>query len=401
MTEKLYETDSLLKACDAVVISCEPKDDHYEVVLDKTVIFPEGGGQLSDQGTIKGVPVYYASDAAGEVRHYTHSPLEAGQKVHVVLNWDLRLDRMQQHCGEHMLSYAFWKTCGANNVGFHMNEESVFIDLDQEIDEEKAAKAELFANQGIWENDPITVHQVQHTELDQYPLRKKNEKLRGTIRLVDIKNGDICTCCGTHPPYTGMVGVIKIIRFAKHKGGSRIEFLCGKRALAAMHQRNCILEETSNFLSVKTEEVLPAVQKLHQEIVDLKGALRSKNQELLELQLPALLAKAPVFGAGTRLLFMTLEGSSADGKNALKKLSSLENVLCCILVKDGARVMYQFAVSPGGSGDCKAYCQMANQLFGGRGGGKAQSAQGGGEAGEDWLDKAETLKQEILQAVQA
>ena len=178
----------------------------------------------------------------------------------VKLDWPVRLDRMQQHCGEHILSYAFWKTCGANNVGFHMNEDSVFIDLDQEIDEEKAKKAEWMANECLWANEPISLHYVDTSELGNYPLRKKNEKLKGTVRLVDIKNGDICTCCGTHPPYTGMVGSIQIIRFVRHKGGSRIEFLCGNRALRAMHERNRILEDTSNFLSVKAEDVLPAVE---------------------------------------------------------------------------------------------------------------------------------------------
>ena len=138
MTEKLYENDSLLKSCTAVVRSCELKEDHYDVILDRTVLFPEGGGQLSDKGWRDTVPVYYASEDGPEVRHWTHAPVEPGKTVTVKLDWPERLDRMQQHCGEHILSYAFWKTCGANNVGFHMNEDSVFIDLDQDIDEEKA-----------------------------------------------------------------------------------------------------------------------------------------------------------------------------------------------------------------------------------------------------------------------
>ena len=134
------------------------------------------------------------------MRHFTHKALPVGKKVTVRLDWDVRLDRMQQHCGEHMLSYAFWKTCGANNVGFHMNEESVFIDLDKEVDEKTVKEAELSANAAVWENHPITLHYVPYTELGKYGLRKKNDKLRGIVRLVDIKEGDTCTCCGTHPP---------------------------------------------------------------------------------------------------------------------------------------------------------------------------------------------------------
>ena len=157
MTEKLYENDSLLRDCQATVRSCEKKEDHYEVILDKTVIFPEGGGQLSDRGWLDDVPVYHASEDGAEVRHWTRTPVEPGKTVAVKLDWPVRLDRMQQHCGEHILSYAFWKTCGANNVGFHMNEDSVFIDLDREIDEETAQKAEWMANGCIWANEPITL----------------------------------------------------------------------------------------------------------------------------------------------------------------------------------------------------------------------------------------------------
>lgn len=395
MTEKLYENDSLLQSCTAVVRSCEQKEDYYEVILDRTVLFPEGGGQLSDKGWLDTVPVYYASEDGPEVRHWTHAPVEPGKTVTVKLDWPVRLDRMQQHCGEHILSYAFWKTCGANNVGFHMNEDSVFIDLDQEIDEEKAKKAEWMANECLWANEPISLHYVDASELGKYTLRKKNEKLRGTVRLVDIKNGDICTCCGTHPPYTGMVGSIQIIRFVRHKGGSRIEFLCGNRALKAMHERNRILEETSNFLSVKAEDVLPAVEKLHQEILDLRGKVREKTQELIRFQLPDLLAQAPVLTNGTRLLVLTLEGTAADGKSAMKLASAEPGVLAAVFTKDGDRIMYQFALSEGAEGDCKACCAKANALFGGRGGGRPQSAQGGGTAGADWEQKVRELVAEI------
>ncbi|MGO5491808.1 MULTISPECIES: alanyl-tRNA editing protein [unclassified Acidaminococcus] len=395
MTEKLYENDSLLQSCQATVVSCEKKEDHYEVILDRTVLFPEGGGQLSDQGWLDKVPVFYASEEGQDVRHWTREPLEPGKTVAVKLDWPVRLDRMQQHCGEHILSYAFWKTCGANNVGFHMNEDSVFIDLDQEIDEEKAKKAEWMANECLWANEPISLHYVDASELGNYPLRKKNEKLKGTVRLVDIKNGDICTCCGTHPPYTGMVGSIQIIRFVRHKGGSRIEFLCGNRALRAMHERNRILEDTSNFLSVKAEDVLPAVEKLHQEILDLRGKVREKTQELIRLQLPEKMAQAPVLPNGTKLLVLTLEGTAADGKSAMKLASAQPGVLAAVFTKEGDRLMYQFALSEGAEGDCRACCAKANELFGGRGGGRPQSAQGGGTAGADWEEKVKELVEGI------
>ena len=395
MTEKLYENDSLLQSCQATVVSCEKKEDHYEVILDRTVLFPEGGGQLSDQGWLDKVPVFYASEEGQDVRHWTREPLEPGKTVAVKLDWPVRLDRMQQHCGEHILSYAFWKTCGANNVGFHMNEDSVFIDLDQEIDEEKAKKAEWMANECLWANEPISLHYVDASELGNYPLRKKNEKLKGTVRLVDIKNGDICTCCGTHPPYTGMVGSIQIIRFVRHKGGSRIEFLCGNRALRAMHERNRILEDTSNFLSVKAEDVLPAVEKLHQEILDLRGKVREKTQELIRPQLPEKMAQAPVLPNGTKLLVLTLEGTAADGKSAMKLASAQPGVLAAVFTKEGDRLMYQFALSEGAEGDCRACCAKANELFGGRGGGRPQSAQGGGTAGADWEEKVKELVEGI------
>lgn len=395
MTEKLYENDSLLQSCQATVVSCEKKEEHYEVILDRTVLFPEGGGQLSDQGWLDKVPVFYASEEGTDVRHWTREPLEPGKTVVVKLDWPVRLDRMQQHCGEHILSYAFWKTCGANNVGFHMNEDSVFIDLDQKIDEEKAKKAEWMANECLWANEPISLHYVDASELGNYPLRKKNEKLKGTVRLVDIKNGDICTCCGTHPPYTGMVGSIQIIRFVRHKGGSRIEFICGNRALRAMHERNRILEDTSNFLSVKAEDVLPAVEKLHQEILDLLGKVREKTQELIRLRLPEKMAQAPVLPNGTKLLVLTLEGTAADGKSAMKLASAQPGVLAAVFTKEGDRLMYQFALSEGAEGDCRACCAKANELFGGRGGGRPQSAQGGGTAGADWEEKVKELVEGI------
>ena len=393
MTEKLFEQDALLKECDAVVTSCEPKEEQFLVTLDRTVIFPEGGGQLSDKGKINAVPVTYAAEKQGEVLHYTDKAFTVGEKVHVTLDWATRLDRMQQHTGEHMLSFAFWQSCGANNIGFHMNEETVTIDLDKEVTAQEVAKAEYEANREIWENKPITIAYMPDTEVAKLTMRKKNEKIHGILRVVAVQNGDICTCCGTHPPFTGMVGQIKVLRCEKHKGGTRVEFNCGSRALKNMQLRNTVLEDTSNMLSVKVEDVPQAVAKLKTEIAELAAKNKEKTMELFKAQLPELLAKAPLNAHGDKILFVKQELDAKEAKNLMQLLSNEEQVVIGIVAHNKDRVSYQFAVSANAQGDCNAYCQKANALYGGKGGGKPNFAQGGGNAGNDWAELAEQIKE--------
>ena len=396
MTEKLYEKDSLLKECEATVISCEPQGDKYLVVLDKTVIFPEGGGQLSDQGKINDGIVSHASTKNDVVYHLTDKPFTPGAQVHVTLDWPIRLDRMQQHTGEHMLSYAFWKSCGANNIGFHMNETMVTIDLDKDVTKEQIAKAEFLANEEIWQDKPITIKYMPDEEVAKLTMRKKNEKIHGMLRIVTIENGDICTCCGTHPHSTGMVGLIKVLRFEKHKGGVRIEFNCGARALKDMQLRTDTLEETSNMLSVKVEEVPEAVKKLKAEITELVGKNKEKTMTLFKLQLPEILAQAPVNKDGNKVIFVTEECDAKDVKALMQLLSGKENSLVVIVAHSGERVLYQFALGKNAKGNCCEYCKIANELFGGKGGGNETFAQGGCNFFADWREKSKELKEKLV-----
>ena len=395
MTEKLFEQDSLLKECDATVVSCEPQGDKYSVVLDRTVIFPEGGGQLSDQGKINDAVVSHASTKNDVVYHLTNQPFTPGAHVHVTLDWPIRLDRMQQHTGEHMLSYAFWKSCGANNIGFHMNETMVTIDLDKEVTREEVAKAELMANEEIWQDKPIRIDYMPDTEVAKLPMRKKNEKIHGMLRIVSIENGDICTCCGTHPHSTGMIGLIKVLRFEKHKGGVRVEFNCGARALKDMQLRTDTLEDTSNMLSVKVEDVPEAVKKLKAEITELVAKNKEKTLEMFKLQMPEILAQAPVNKDGNKVVFVTEECDAKDVKALMQLLSGQENTLIAIVAHSGERLIYQFALGKNAKGNCRTYCQLANELFGGKGGGNETFAQGGCNFFASWREKSNELKEKL------
>ena len=196
-----------------------------------------------------------------------------------------------------------------------------------------------------------------------------------------------------------MVGLIKVIRFNRYKGGSRIEFLCGKRAMEAIHERSRILEETSNLLSVKSEEVLPAVEKLHQEVLDLKASLRERTQDLFQAELPALLEKAPLLASGTRFVFVLTEGTPRDGKSLMKLLTGKEKILAALILKNGDKVMYQFAATKGAEERCRDLCTMAGNVFHGRGGGSPTSSQGGGIAGSDWKAQAKALEKAMLEAL--
>lgn len=390
MTVKLFENNSLLKECTATVTACTEKEGQYLVELDQTVFFPEGGGQLSDKGKINEAVVSHVSEKDGHIYHECDKPLEVGTEVKAVLDWRVRLDRMQQHLGEHLLSYACWKLFKANNIGFHMNEDDVFIDLDKELTEEELLKAELYTNEIIWENRPVHISYMDSTEAVKLKekMRKFNSKLTGTLRIVSVEDADICTCCGTHPPFTGMLGSVKVIRHEKHKGGCRVEFVCGSRALADADKKNSTLLAVAQGLSVKPEQVPDALAKLKADLLAQLDDVKSKLLKIEEAQLQELYDNAPTTAAGIKILAVPLDGHDAkDIKVFLPKVTALEHTICLLVAAKPERISYAAALGAATEGDCRVLIKLLNEAFGGRGGGKSDCAQGGADYCADWAEK--------------
>ncbi len=394
MTVKLFENNSLLKECEAIVTSCTEKDGKFLLELDQTVFFPEGGGQLSDRGRINGVAVSHVAEKDGHIYHECAEALPVGAPVQAVLDWSVRLDRMQQHLGEHLLSYACWKLFEANNIGFHMNEDSVFIDLDKELSEEELLRAELYTNEIIWENRPVLIDYMDASEAIKLKdkMRKFNSKLTGLLRIVSVEGADICTCCGTHPPFTGMLGSVKVIRHEKHKGGCRVEFLCGRRALLDADKKNAVLLQTAAGLSTKPDLVPEHVAKLKSDLLAQLDAVKSKLLALNEKQLDELLANAPTMQEGVRVVAWPLDGFDAkDVRSFIPKLTAQENVLGIIVAAQPERISYAVVAGVGTQVDCRRVMQELNSAFGGRGGGKPDCAQGGSDYCSDWQERLQQV----------
>ena len=390
MTIKLFNDNVMLKNCQATVLACEERDGKFFIELDQTVIFPEGGGQLSDRGKINDVNVLHASEKDGRLWHECDAPLEVGAEVEVTLDWAVRLDRMQQHCGEHILSFVCWKLFDSNNIGFHMNEDTVTVDLDKALSEEELLQVEQESNAIIWENRLITVLNLESEEAAKLPMRKFNANLQGILRIVAVENADVCTCCGTHPPVTGMVGCLKIIRAERRKQGQRLEILCGARAMADYAKQNRILRDLATDLSSKVDEVPERYNKMKEEMANLNEALKEKTAKLLDIEIQEVLAKAGTRADGAKLLHLVLDDAKT-GKNLLSRVGALENTVSVILAVQPERISYFVALGKNTAGDCRAYIKLLNDTFGGRGGGKPDGAQGGADFCPNWQEKLDEV----------
>lgn len=390
MTIKLFNDNVMLKNCKAIVLACEEREGKFFIELDQTVIFPEGGGQLSDRGKINDVNVLHASEKEGRLWHECDAPLEVGAEVEVTLDWAVRLDRMQQHCGEHILSFVCWKLFDSNNIGFHMNEDTVTVDLDKALSEEELLQVEQESNAIIWENRPITVLNLESEEAAKLPMRKFNANLQGILRIVAVENADVCTCCGTHPPVTGMVGCLKIMRAERRKQGQRLEILCGARAMAEYAKQNRILRDLATDLSAKVDEVPERYAKIKEEMANLNEALKEKTAKLLDIEIQEVLAKAETRADGAKLLHLVLEDAKT-GKNLLPRVGALENTVSVILAVQPERISYFVALGKNTAGDCRAYIKLLNDTFGGRGGGKPDGAQGGADFCPNWQEKLDEV----------
>ncbi len=264
MGQQLYYENAYLKSFMCTVISCKPGKNGYDVVLNQTAFYPEGGGQPADTGVLGGVRVTDVHEKDGKIVHKTESPLEVGSLVEGTIDWPRRFDHMQQHTGEHILSGLIHNRFGYNNVGFHMGEEEVTVDFDGILTMEEAEEMETAANEKIYENLPVEIWYPEEEELEALSYRSKKE-LTGKVRIVRVEGADTCACCGTHVERTGEVGCIKVTSLIRYKGGVRMTMLCGKRAMEDYRRKQRQAFRISNLLSAKISEVAEAAEKLKEE----------------------------------------------------------------------------------------------------------------------------------------
>lgn len=273
-TIKLYDNDAYISVFSAEVISCEKKDKHYEAILDKTAFFPEGGGQPADTGMIADIKVIDVQIKNDEIVHIIKSPLDCGNHL-CKIDWDQRYRRMQNHTGEHLLSGIAHEMFGCNNVGFHMGSE-VTVDFDKELTAEQLESIETKANEAIYKNVKIEVNFPSPSELENLDYRSKLE-LTENVRIVTIEGFDICACCAPHVNRTGEIGLVKILSSMKHRGGTRLEMLCGADALDDYRIKTKNLYEIAVRLCAKHNHELDAFNKLCNE----NEALKQKNVSLV------------------------------------------------------------------------------------------------------------------------
>lgn len=366
MTERLYYEDAHMRTFTARVASCAPGKHGFDVVLDRTCFYPEGGGQAGDTGLLGGVRVTDTHERDGEVVHYCESPLEVGAEVAGEIDWDARFERMQLHSGEHILSGLAHKHFGYENVGFHMGADFVTIDFNGMLDEAQLVMLEREANEAVWQDLPVEVTYPSPEELKTIPYRSKKE-LTGQVRIVTIPDVDICACCGTHVSNTGEIGFVKIFSCVKFHDGVRLEILCGRRALQYM---SALVEQNrrvSGLLSAKPLQTADAAARL----LEAEAALKLRAAQLEE-QVFAQKAQA-LAGAGNVLLF-----EPPMTPDSVRRLTDLVMTACggrAAVFAGSDAEGYKYAVGEA-DGDLRQFVKELNAELHGRGGGKPFFAQG-------------------------
>lgn len=398
MTERLYQKDPYLVEFEAIVLSCEKdekRDDSWKIVLDRSAFFPEGGGQPADTGLLfyktaginpgaepdpegtclscrlgseaRSVEVSDAHERGKDIVLTCNDQIPAGGSVKGRINWTRRFEHMQNHSGEHIVSGLIHRRFGYNNVGFHMAEELMTIDLDGRMTEADMREIEEKANRIVWKNVEIRTDYYTEEEAEKIEFRSKKE-LHGTISVVTIPGADVCACCGTHVRRTGEIGPIRLFSIHNFKNGVRIEMACGSWALKFM---TAVLEQNhriSGLLSAKPLETADAVERLLAES-------RSKEEKITEMNFRKIRELAEEAKAGENVLVF----ADTFRPQLLQRLTdslmeATEGGLCAAFSENG-KGGFHYAIGQRG-GNLKELVSEMNAKLDGKGGGKPFFMQG-------------------------
>ena len=375
-TERLYYADPYLRAFSSRVTGCTEGKGGWEITLERTAFYPEGGGQPADRGTLGGAAVLDVHERGGEVVHLCDRPLAVGTEVRGELDWLCRFDHMQQHSGEHIVSGMLCARFGCHNVGFHMGAETVIIDYDAEISWEELCAVEADANRYLTADRAVEIGFYSGAALDAIDYRSK-KPIPGEVRIVRFPDADCCACCGTHVARSGEIGVVKFLSAQRFRSGTRIALLCGGRALrhlTAVWNEN---QRTAQLLSAKPEQTHAAVAAMSARLEEEKR--RRAHWEALAFD--AIAEKCA--GQGDTLLIQP-----AMEPDSVRRLADAAARQCGGLaaVFAGADGRWAYALIRADGADIAPFVKQLNAALRGRGGGRGGTAQGSCEASRQEIE---------------
>jgi len=388
LTDRLYYHDSFLREFDATVISCTPEGPRWKVILDKTAFYPTSGGQPHDLGTLGDVQVVEVVDApniaAGpeasnpgdphHVVHYTTAEVAAGP-IHGRIDWSRRLDHMQQHTAQHLLSAAFIELFGFQTVSFHLGKGISTIDLAApSVVLRQIEAAERRTNEIIFENRPVVIRFGTAQQLAESGIRKKVDR-EGILRAIEIEGFDRQPCGGTHLARTGQAGLTLLRKLERSREHWRIEFVAGYRALAAARSDFATLTQAASLLSCALADVPAGITKIIEDRRTRNTAIKHLEERLANLEAQSLLQQHPETSSGPRLILaMPPDATPAYLALLAAKLVAEKNVIALLVGRESGHVAA--ARSAELTQDLGATLRESLREFNGKGGGAKHFAQG-------------------------
>ena len=365
-TRKLYYEDSHLARFSAMVLSCEKTAKGYEIILDATAFYPEGGGQAADTGTLSGVRVLDTRERGEAVVHLCDGPLEPGTAVEGIIDYAARFRRMQQHSGEHIVSGIINRRYGFHNTGFHMGSDIITIDFDGVIPAADLPEIEAETNGAVWRNIPIRCWYPSEAELPNVFYRTKRA-LPWPVRIVEVPGFDSCACCGTHVKATGEIGIIKLFSAMGFRGGTRMEMACGASALKLLNAAYEQNRQVSQAFSAQIGETGEAARRMNDLLAQLKYRVAGLEKQIFEN------IAGSYVNQGNVLHFAEGLDSAAVRELADAIADSCGGTAAVFSGSDGEG--YAFCLVTRG-GDLRQLGREMTQALHGRGGGKAVFQQG-------------------------
>jgi alanyl-tRNA synthetase len=393
MTDRLYYQDPYLREFDANLVDTVSHEGRTALVLDRTAFYPTSGGQPFDAGMFADVRVVDVVDADdGRVLHVVDRAPSA-TRLHGVIDWTRRFDHMQQHTGQHVLSAAFARLFNVRTESFHMGVEYSTIDLAREVSAAEIARTEDEANRVVWEDRPVSIRFASADEAASLGLRKESKR-EGTLRLIDVEGYDLSACGGTHVSRTGAIGIIAVSATEKVRGGSRVTFLCGGRALAGFRALRDAVSGSVRALSVLPGELPAAIERLQSEGKDLRKQLKDLQTMAAFREGDALAASAEKMPAGHFVAAMLNGWDAAALKMVAARIVSRPGYIA-VLVGQFPPAPLVIARSTDVTFDSAALLRALVERHGGKGGGRPELAQGGGltSPGLDVIQSARELVQ--------